>query len=273
MPVNVHGGWPNVDSPARILEVFNERKQYITDTAACTSCGATQRFCDLLRETNTDPTAPEWLGCCASGTTFTPCHHVENVRELKKLMDELAAGEIRTVAEAYPPPVQGPKLPSYDWLLYQDVWWYPHRCPAIRIAEMEKTHRFNTARWLERKAARLHLGQGAMLGDAPDDVWASWQNEDPVEWLRSTPLMKALRKGLPKEGSLKEAQLSLRAQHWHTCPMRLSPEKRHAQRDPRLSHGAPDECACITESGRFADNFGGRVIGATNDPASLERAR
>lgn len=251
MPVNLHGDWPNIDTPARVLEVFNERKQYIADTAECTSCGATARFCDLLRETNTDPTAPEWFGCCASGTTFAPCRHVEDSRELHKLMQEMADGTVRTVAEAYPPPVQGPKLPSYDWLLHQDTWWYPHRRPALRIAEMDKPHRFNTARWLERKAQGLHLAQGAMFGDAPDDVWAAWDNEDPVEWLRSTPLMQALRKGLPTGGK-KLRMMETRAVHWSTCPM-------------RLAHPAPsDTCVCIRRDDR--------TVGATNDPKTTVTA-
>jgi hypothetical protein len=190
---------------------------------------------------------------------------------LYDLVREAAAGEVRTVAEVYPPPVQGPRLPDYDWLLHQNTWWYPYRRPAVRIAEMDKPWRFNTARFIERRAAELHGIVGMRyMGDAPDEVWHAWEQEqqDPVGWLRRTPLLRALRKGLPTGGAKLRA-LEARAVHWNTCPM-------------RLAHPASgDRCVCIREDVDPCDctydhadcphlatggDRSGRVIGATNDP-------
>lgn len=156
------------------------------------------------------------------------------------------AGEVRTVAEAYPPPVQGPKLPDYAWLLDQREWWYPHRRPAVRVAEMDKPWRWNTVRFLERKAVGLHAVGSRWTHDAPDDVWASWERENPLEWLRSQPLMKVLNKGLPHESSAKGRALASRAIHWNTCPMRLA------------HPGRLDRCLCLHDRN-------GRTIGASND--------
>lgn len=172
----------------------------------------------------------------------------DRVRLLAELVAEIETGEVRTVAEVYPPPVQGPRLPGYDWLLHQDTWWYPYRRPAVRIAEMDKPWRFNTARFIERRAAELHGTVGMRyMHNAPDEVWHAWEAEhrDSGGWLRRTPLLRALRRGLPTGGAKLKA-LEARALHWSTCPM-------------RLARPAPlDVCMCVRE--------GGRVIGATNDP-------
>lgn len=229
------------------VNIIAERRRYIMDVARCRSCGMSGKECDRIRRTRRDGT----VGCCISDF-LQECRHDEDRHMVNQLMREIMAGEVRTVAEAYPPPVQGPRLPSYDWLLSQDVWWYPHRRPAVRIAEMDKPHRFNTAQWLERRAADLHDSGLRYMHNAPDEVWASWEAENTHEWLREKPLMKALRKGLPPPESRKGRQLAERAVHWHTCPMR------HAHPD-RF-----DRCLCLREgSGGF-----GRVIGASNDPTS-----
>lgn len=232
-----------------------ERRQHITDLARCVDCGANAATCRTFRK---DGPGPEGL-CCWSGRH----EHRPDQRLLDELLREVTAGKVRTVDEVNPAPVQGPKLPSYGWLLWQNEWWYPYRRPAIRIAEMEKTHRYNTANFLERKAGRLVRAQemsmilspfqpgGDMACDAFDrelDV----MRERPVEWLRGTPLLVALRKGLPHRGR-KLDDLAERASHWHTCPLRLPREKR-----PRGPHDTDPLCTCVSD--------GSRVIGATNDP-------
>lgn len=227
------------------VDVVAERRQFIMDVALCRSCGASGRDCDRIRRTRRDGA----VGCCISDF-LQGCRHVEDRTMVDQLMREVMAGQVRTVAEAYPPPVQGPRLPSYDWLLHQDDWWYPHRRPAVRIASMDKPWRYNTARFLERRADVLQLdAESRYLTDAPDDVWASWHAENPVAWLRSTPLLRALNKGLPHPATAKGRALAARAIHWSTCPMR------------RAHPGRCDTCLCLQDRG-------GRTIGASNDPTS-----
>lgn len=172
--------------------------------------------------------------------------------EVKNLLDEVAAGVVRTVAEAYPPPTLGPRPVDMAWLLDQSTWWYPYRRPAVRIAEMDKTHRYNVWQFLARRAPDLHATVGVRwMGEAPDDVWTSWQNENPVRWFNGQPLVRAIRRGLPVRGP-KLADLVARARHWHTCPMRLVGHKRPAHA----------RCVCVQDTT-------GRVVAADNDPASL----
>lgn len=208
--------------------VVAARRDHIRDMAACTDCGAPRKLCEHLRATNTDRTAPKWFGCCAVGTLMSPCRHVESKAALTELLDEVLTGSVRTVAEVDPAPVQGPEMPRMSWLLDQTEWWYPKRRPAVRVAEMDKTYRYNTLKWLERRAQTLHgtVG-GRYLAGAPDEVWADWEREarDPIGWLHQQPLVKALRKGLPT-GGRKLAALQERAKHWSTCPMRLRAEAR-----------------------------------------------
>jgi hypothetical protein len=231
-------------------DVVAERRQHIKDMARCRDCGASARECANLRDANTDRTAPPFFGCCLVGDLQhpRPCIHIEDIRMVDDLMKEVMAGEVRTVAEAYPPPVQGPTLPSHEWLLSQDTWWYPYRRPAVRIAEMDKPWRFNVVNVLERKATLLHGSSWRCMHDAPDELWDAFQTEDPMEWLREQPLIRALRKGLPTGGKPLR-MLAIRAMHWSTCPM-------------RLAHPAPaDRCVCIRS--------GFKTIGATNDPKSM----
>jgi len=222
------------------------RRRLIQDMARCRGCGADQASC---REWGKGQEGPESL-CCWGGI---PGHgHVEDVRLLDELLREVAAGHVRTVEEAYPPPVQGPARVSMTWLLDQDVWWAPHRRPMVRIDQMDKPHRLNLCRWLERRAGTLEFAD-AMRGiwaDAPDDVWASLERRTPMEFLEETPLYRRL-KGLPS-GGRKLRLLEARAVHWNTCPMR----KAHP--------GPAEHCVCV--------RAGGKVVGATNDPASLARS-
>lgn len=225
--------------------VIAARRQHIRDTARCRDCGATAKAC---RENNTgDQEGPGTL-CCWSGRHV----HDEDKRAITALLDEVeAGGHIRTVAEVDSPPVLGPRPITMTWLLEQDTWWYPHRRPAVRVAEMDKPWRFNTARFLERRAAALASAEewSALLFvaafGAPDDI--DLTIGDPLKWLHEQPLLRALRRGLP-DGGRKLRLLEARAVHWNTCPMRLA----HPART--------DHCLCLRS--------GGRVVGATNDPAT-----
>lgn len=230
----------NYGNPVNLVA---ERVKFINDVARCRSCNASGQECDRIRKARDGA-----VGCRVSDW-LTTCQHVKDRTMVDRLMREIMAGEVRTVAEAYPPPVQGPKLPGYAWLLDQDTWWYPHRRPAVRVASMDKPWRYNTVRFLERKAAGLHADVGSRhMHDAPDSVWASWQAENPLEWLRETPLMRAMGRRLPHPDTAKGRALAARAIHWHTCPMRLA------------HPGARDRCVCVRDGS-------GRIIGATNDPA------
>jgi hypothetical protein len=143
-----------------------------------------------------------------------------------------------------PPPVLGPNLPSHRWLLGQDVWWYPHRRPAALIAAMDKPWRYNTVRWLERRAPRLefHDAMRGIWADAPDGVVNALASRTPMEYLREQPLYRRLNRGLPHPESAKGRALALRAIHWHTCAMR----KAHPAR--------LDTCTCIRDGS-------GRIVG------------
>lgn len=239
------------DNPVNAIA---ERRQFIMDVARCRSCGTSGKECDRIRETRRDGV----VGCCISDY-LQACHHVEDRAMVDTLMREIMAGNVRTVAEAYPPPVQGPKLPGYNWLIWQNTWWYPHRRPAVRITEMDKPWRYNTANFLERRAAGIMREQEMRMtlgpqpgGDMACDAFEcelDEMREQPVEYLRSTPLMVALRKGLPPSDSAKGRALAVRAVHWNTCPMRLA------------HPGARDRCVCVRD--------GGRIVGATNDPTTL----
>jgi hypothetical protein len=238
------------------LDTIQERRQRIADLARCRGCGSDNRSC---HESVKAIGGPEGM-CCIGGI---PGHgHVEDPRLVSELLAEVAAGEVRTVAEAYPAPVLGPDRVTYNWLIWQDTWWYPHRRPAVRIAEMEKPYRLNVANFVERKAGTIVREQemrmifgpqpgGDMAGDAFDRELDE-MGEHPITWLRGTPLLQVLRKGLPGGGE-KLARLQARALHWHTCPMRLAPEKR-----PRGPHDTDPTCTCV--------RVDGRCIGATNDP-------
>lgn len=252
----------DVDELAEMIEgqriegraaVIAARRQHIRDMARCEDCGSTERECRANR--GKDPTAPPWFGCCFRVLVGVPCRHREDPDALRVLLDEAeAGGRIRTVAEVDPPPVLGPHPVTTTWLLEQDTWWYPHRRPAVRVAEMDKPWRLNAARFLERCAATLEAADGMrdIWSDAPDEVWTSLTHRDPLDRLREQPLMRALRRGLP-DGGRKLRLLEARAVHWNTCPM-------------RLAHPAKtDRCLCLRE--------GRRVVGATNDPATVRAAQ
>lgn len=212
-----------------------ERRAHIAAQAPCDGCGATLEDCNRYRENNTDPTAPEWFGCCARGMLMDPCHHQPDPLELDRLLREITDGAVRTVEEVDPPPLLGPERVSARWLLGQGEWWRPNRAPMIRIVDMTDTHRYHTVRMLERQATALaldeHLRMLAVLdsphgpsGDASRDRFEReirWLSANSTEWLHEQPLLRALRDGLPtaaKEDDARRLDLQRRARHWSTCP-------------------------------------------------------
>jgi hypothetical protein len=121
------------------------------------------------------------------------------------------------------------------WLRYlnQAEYWIPKGKPAIRIAEMDEQWRRNAAAWLLRRAsivascytvaelsmlhapmlvvvaeidgkpvewldpnATLAPSEGSMAADMLDRERAR-RAERPEEWLKATPLFRALLEGLP----------------------------------------------------------------------------
>lgn len=247
---------PHAVGKTELAGLIAARRQHIADLARCVHCHWPAKLCQNLNALHAErnPTDPAGAFDLCGGRPGL-CHHIEDPKLLNHLMDEIAAGHVRTVAEVDPPPVLGPQPVSRAWLLAQDVWWYPHRKPATRIEGMAKTHLLNTVNFLERCAAEielidsLHTFGGGFLMDMPDDVMGDLLRErtDPVAWLRRQPLLKAMYRHLPKRDTKKWHALGARAVHWNTCPMR----KAHP--------GRGDTCLCIRR--------GGRIVGASNDPA------
>lgn len=79
------------------LAAVTARREAIEANAPCEGCGATLANCKANR--GKDPTAPDWFGCCAQGTTFAPCNHIPDHRALLTLLREIESGRVRTVEE------------------------------------------------------------------------------------------------------------------------------------------------------------------------------
>lgn len=136
--------------------------------------------------------------------------------------------------------------------LDQSKTWYPNGRPPVAIADMGAEWRHNAARWLERRAAWFAMAysygeilwlsrptmreviahdseRGDIFGrsfspldlmsetvadmfDAEDDRRA----RDPLAWLKTTPLYRALIDGVP----IDDPALAARARHYAGCPQR-----------------------------------------------------
>jgi len=206
----------------------------VRNQARCIGCGATLAECDRAREQNTDPTAPDWLGCCAIGNPPGPCTHEEDPTAVRRLLNKIETSDTKLLLEAIGPLHDRPRRVSTMWLLYQDEWWQPKVGPMLRIAEMDDGWRHNTAAFLLRRAPRLaERAWASMAADASGPLGPSgdmacdafeaeldWLDADPEGWLCETPLYQALVAGLPAEGSRQRARLAERARHRSTCPRR-----------------------------------------------------
>jgi hypothetical protein len=208
-----------------LRETIAARFQRLRDEAPCRDCGATDAMCRTFRK---DGPGPEGL-CCWSGRHS----HDMNPRHLAALHAEIASGAVRTVEEAHPAPVQGPRRVSMNWLLHQGELWQPQRGPAVRIADMHICHRYHTVRWLEARApglafretmwmAGMASGPFGPSGDMACDAFEREVDEitaKPLVWMRSTALHRSLSRALPRRPR-KVRLLVARAAHWSTCPCR-----------------------------------------------------
>jgi hypothetical protein len=189
---------------AETRDLVAARREYIRNNAPCVGCGATRAACEAHR--GKDPTAPPWFGCCARGTDMAPCHHPEDLAALSELLDEIEAGHVRTVEEATPKPRD--RGMSWSWYFDQGEQWKPNGKPMVAVVDMDPEWRLNASRFLERNAA------GYAAKCSLDAVAA-----DPVTWIRTTALYRALVAGLPTSPDETD-KLAARARHWSTCPAR-----------------------------------------------------
>lgn len=191
--------------------VIAERRKLIKQDAPCVGCGTSRAECDEERKNNDDPTAPEWFGCCAMGTGMAPCRHIEDPADLRRLLDEIAAGRVRPAGEILAERAERERKreerrkargPITGSIYEQGEWWRQKTGEWIRVADMAPSHRANTAAMLLRKATAIAIRRGfaelAVYADAPDDVVDSWLHEDgqrlddPEAWMRGTALYRAL---------------------------------------------------------------------------------
>lgn len=143
------------------------------------------------------------------------------------------------------------------WYRYfhQDRHWVPEGRPAVEIAQMDASWRYNCTRYLERNAlsyARRYSDgcraeellltlTGTTLGEVPEAVLdhleacAYEAKADPVAWIKTTPLYRALAAELPTKGKALR-KLGERSRHWGDCPR-------------RTALGAP-ECTCSALAAR-----------------------
>lgn len=111
-------------------------------------------------------------------------------------------------------------MPKIVETLRQDEMWYGQDSFPYRIREMELSHVANVLDWLGRRAHMLRLqhywDEFLELNDICDDevgprteeAFTRWLGANPtleqnaVQWLRSMPLVKALRYELVLRGSV-----------------------------------------------------------------------
>lgn len=108
---------------------------------------------------------------------------------------------------------------SLHALFDQGEWWRTKDGTWIRVADMARSHRLNTARFLLRRARRysraLYVEAWRFmpdLGDASDGVFnalcgapeaeADRRDADPVAWMVQTELYRAIADGLAVDGAI-----------------------------------------------------------------------
>jgi len=140
--------------------------------------------------------------------------------------------------------------------LNQSAVWIPADGQPVQIEQMDPEWRYNASRWLERRATLLELrysiaeitGLGAktlraVLGEVDGrpveggpmlshldlmsdhtrdamDADLEWRAQEPIAWVRTTSLYRALVDGLPAEPD-KLAELATSARHYSTCDVRV----------------------------------------------------
>ncbi|MEU3452110.1 hypothetical protein ABZ671_00505 [Micromonospora sp. NPDC006766] len=222
-------------------EVIAARRKHIQDTARCVGCGGTLTDCKANR--GKDPNAPAWFGCCARGTALGPCRHEVDAGALLALLGEIEAGEVRSVEQVTEEDRRSRAARTgMSWFDYlnQDKVWQPKGKPPVAIADMDPEWRYNAARWLESGCVKIGhrysfdarawllvqlsspLGPSENAADAIEgdiDRETAEIKHDPVAWIRTTALYRALVAGLPTKPK-KLTALAERARHWSTCPAR-----------------------------------------------------
>lgn len=144
------------------------------------------------------------------------------------------------------------------WWRYfnQGERWQPDNRVAVNIADMSPEWRLNCVRFLERRAANyaalyvrgceaellcaLRVLNGEMARDSIIqglDAEASGALADPVVWVRSTRLCRALAAGLPVKGK-KLRVLERQAAHWSGCEWRAGKTGDCSCERLRQEHGA-----------------------------------
>lgn len=249
-----------------LAETVTARRDHLVASARCPSCHLTRAECLA----DVEPGVP--LGCCPD------CAHPVSINGMDTLLAEAAAGEVRTVEEVDPPPIQGPKPVTMHWLLHQRVWWQPRRGPMIKIHHMTDTHRLHAIRMLDRQAARIALYENMIesawlshpLGPSGDMARDAFEHElnrmlcEPIEWLHETPLLRSLAAILPvahvkqdrKHVKRAWANLEERAEHWSACPANRN------LTDPcrcRVGHPDDPEVGPPVDRARF-DEVSGRGV-------------
>lgn len=129
------------------------------------------------------------------------------------------------------------------WYRYfnQGTYWVPNGRQPLAIADMDAPYRLNCVRFLERNAARYaalyadgcsaeEFAFGLAHPDAPDEIFneiyrqAHLAKLDPVAWIKTTKLYRALEAELPKKGAPLR-KLGEKARHWGDCEQRTRPKK------------------------------------------------
>jgi len=126
------------------------------------------------------------------------------------------------------------------WYRYfnQSEYWKPNGRPPVAIVDMEPEWRFNCRRFLECSAINyarnyidgceaelvfaLEILGGEMAQDSIEremDEQISSAKADPVAWVKTTPLYRALGQRLPTRARPLRA-LATRASHYDGCPRR-----------------------------------------------------
>lgn len=168
------------------------------------------------------------------------------------------------------------------WYAYlnQGEVWKPNKKPLVQIADMAPAWRLNCTRFLERHAAnyvhRYTFGEIStmstpayrevvgindgrevfgramseldLMSDSNADHLHAEQdsrNDDPVAWIRTTALYRALADGLPAGDDLDA--LSARARHWSTCPARSDSDAACQCDEIRAAQGKPVEQRHLSE--------------------------
>lgn len=90
-------------------------------------------------------------------------------------------------------------MPSLLDDLEQTEFWYGQDRFPYRIESMEQSHRVNVLAFVRRRAEQIAVArlwrEFVTMEGAPDEVLAEWSCQlepDPLDWLNSRPLVRAL---------------------------------------------------------------------------------